>query len=133
MSSETKRLAQVDIHVFGSVALKAYLPDGDIDFALLGRDAAEPEGRRPLRDMWTQCLADVFTKERQNPQTPLRIGQVQVINAEVSSQAVGVAPHPHLKETSHASIMLSKANGSLDPLRILFQSGKPCCCCRSSC
>ncbi len=81
-------MAQVDVHVFGSVALKAYLPDGDIDFALLGRDAAEPEGRRPLREMWTQCLADVFTKERQKAQTPLRIGEVQVINAEVGLRAV---------------------------------------------
>ena len=79
--------AQVDVHVFGSVALKAYLPDGDIDFALLGRDAAEPEGRRPLREMWTQCLADVFTRERQSPQTQLRIGEVQVINAEVRHPA----------------------------------------------
>ena len=74
--------------MFGSVALKAYLPDGDIDFALLGRDAAEPEGRRPLREMWTQCLADVFTRERQSPQTQLRIGEVQVINAEVWRPAV---------------------------------------------
>ena len=84
---------QVDVHVFGSVALKAYLPDGDIDFALLGRDAAEPEGRRPLREMWTQCLADVFNRERQSPQTQLRIGEVQVINAEVRPPVSGSLCH----------------------------------------
>ena len=75
--------AQVTARVFGSVAINAYLPDGDIDFSLLGGPSRGSEDKHPLKEVWTQQLAGVLNREQRDPHAELRVGQVTVVNAEV--------------------------------------------------
>ncbi|CAL8466851.1 g6387 [Coccomyxa elongata] len=63
--------------MFGSVPLKTYLPDGDIDLAVF-------QGKGPrLRDIWTYELSALLEAEGRNPLNPHRVKDVQIINAEV--------------------------------------------------
>ena len=55
---------QVEAEVFGSVALEAYLPDGDIDFCL--RQVEGP----PLQAEWRARLYDALVAETQQPSDP---------------------------------------------------------------
>ncbi|KAK9916995.1 hypothetical protein WJX75_009637 [Coccomyxa subellipsoidea] len=68
---------QVEAYMFGSVPLKTYLPDGDIDLAVF-------QGKGPrLRDVWTYELSALLEAEGRNSLNPHRVKDVQIINAEV--------------------------------------------------
>jgi predicted nucleotidyltransferase len=68
---------QVEAYMFGSVPLKTYLPDGDIDLAVF-------QGKGPkLRDSWTTELSTLLEGEGRNSSSLFRIKDVHVINAEV--------------------------------------------------
>lgn len=63
--------------MFGSVPLKTYLPDGDIDLAVF-------QGKGPkLRDTWNAELSAFLETEGRNAFTQFRVKDVQIINAEV--------------------------------------------------
>ena len=63
--------------MFGSVPLKTYLPDGDIDLAVF-------QGKGPkLRDNWNAELSAFLETEGRNTFTQFRVKDVQIINAEV--------------------------------------------------
>ncbi len=65
--------------MFGSVPLKTYLPDGDIDLAVF-------QGKGPrLRDVWTTELSALLEAEGRNALNLHRVKDVQIINAEVRS------------------------------------------------
>lgn len=65
--------------MFGSVPLRTYLPDGDIDLSVFcSQDVAQS-----MRDTWALKLQTVIAKEQDAPNAPYRIGDVTVINAEV--------------------------------------------------
>lgn len=68
---------QVTAFMFGSVPLKTYLPDGDIDLSVFHSKGAS------LRDTWTNKLLGVVEKEQRNPNAPFTVKDVQVIHAEV--------------------------------------------------
>lgn len=78
--------------MFGSVAINAYLPDGDIDFSLLGGPSRGSEDKHPLKEVWTQQLAGVLNREQRDPHAELRVGQVTVVNAEVCPRAFTQGP-----------------------------------------
>lgn len=63
---------------FGSVPLKTYLPDGDIDLSLF--QAAGPS----IQATWTDRLAAALEAEATRKRGPFRVRDVQVINAEVN-------------------------------------------------
>lgn len=68
---------QVEAYMFGSVPLKTYLPDGDIDLAVF-------QGKGPkLRDIWLTELSTMLEAEGSNASSPFRIKDVHIINAEV--------------------------------------------------
>lgn len=62
--------------MFGSVPLKTYLPDGDIDLALFQKTGPS------IRNNWYKRLADILEAEQRRP-GPFAVRDVQVINAEV--------------------------------------------------
>lgn len=65
--------------MFGSVPLRTYLPDGDIDLSVFcSQDAAQS-----LRDTWALKLQSVIEQEQRGGNAPYKIGDVTVINAEV--------------------------------------------------
>ena len=70
-------ILQVQAFMFGSVPLKTYLPDGDIDVAVFQSHGAS------VRDTWTTRLSAVLEMEARSPRTPFRVKDVQVIHAEV--------------------------------------------------
>jgi hypothetical protein len=70
---------QVDAFMFGSVPLKTYLPDGDIDLSIF----CGPDTAAALKDTWALKLQDVLLVEQAKPDAPYVVGDVTVINAEV--------------------------------------------------
>jgi hypothetical protein len=76
----TTACAQVNAYMFGSVPLRTYLPDGDIDLSVFcSQDVAQS-----MRDTWALKLQSVIEQEqRNNSNAPYKIGDVTVINAEV--------------------------------------------------
>ena len=88
--------------MFGSVPLKTYLPDGDIDLAVF-------QGKGPkLRESWTSDLKNYLERETAKVNPQYRIRDVQIINAEVGHLSstghrvcsVLVMPGPHLWSVS---------------------------------
>lgn len=67
---------QVTACTFGSVPLKTYLPDGDIDLSIF-------TPQHSLRDTWAIKLQGALEEEARSSRTLLKIGDVHVINAEV--------------------------------------------------
>lgn len=63
--------------MFGSVPLKTYLPDGDIDLSVF-----QAKGHS-LRDSWATQLSSVLEAEQRDPYAPFAVRDVQVIHAEV--------------------------------------------------
>lgn len=63
--------------MFGSVPLKTYLPDGDIDLAMF-----QEKGPK-LRESWTTDLKNYLESETAKAAPQYRIKDVQIINAEV--------------------------------------------------
>ncbi len=70
-------LAQVEAFMFGSVPLKTYLPDGDIDLSVFQSKGSS------LRDTWTTKLSSVLEDEQRDPYAAFKVRDVQVIHAEV--------------------------------------------------
>ena len=62
--------------MFGSVPLKTYLPDGDIDLTALSH-------QRNLKDSWANDVKYILELEGRNPNSLLRVREVQYIQAEV--------------------------------------------------
>jgi hypothetical protein len=78
------RGCQVDAFMFGSVPLKTYLPDGDIDLSVF----CGPAAAAALRDTWALRLQDVLLAEQGRPGAPFAVGDVTVINAEVREEGL---------------------------------------------
>lgn len=73
-------LPQVNAYMFGSVPLRTYLPDGDIDLSVFCSQSVA----QSMRDTWALKLQSVIEQEqRSNSNAPYKIGDVTVINAEV--------------------------------------------------
>jgi len=73
---------QVNAYMFGSVPLRTYLPDGDIDLSVFcAQDVAQP-----IRDTWAMRLQGVIEQEQSSGTGPYKIGDITVINAEVSNR-----------------------------------------------
>ncbi|KAJ0246482.1 hypothetical protein HA466_0170150 [Hirschfeldia incana] len=69
-------LLQVEIFTFGSVPLKTYLPDGDIDLTAFTTNQS-------LKDSWASLVRDMLEKEEKNVNAEFRVKEVQYIQAEV--------------------------------------------------
>ena len=76
-NNNDKLLLQVEAFMFGSVPLKTYLPDGDIDLAVF-----QEKGPK-LRESWTADLKNHLESESGKAAPQYRIKDVQIINAEV--------------------------------------------------
>ncbi|XP_010473783.1 PREDICTED: uncharacterized protein LOC104753192 [Camelina sativa] len=72
----TECFPQIHIFTFGSVPLKTYLPDGDIDLT-----AFSPN--QNLKDSWANLVRDMLEKEEKNENAEFHVKEVQYIQAEV--------------------------------------------------
>ncbi|KZV21894.1 hypothetical protein F511_05584 [Dorcoceras hygrometricum] len=61
---------------FGSVPLKTYLPDGDIDLTAFSHDQV-------LKDTWANQVRDMLENEEKNENAEFHVKEVQYIQAEV--------------------------------------------------
>ncbi|KAL1561926.1 hypothetical protein AAHA92_04562 [Salvia divinorum] len=61
---------------FGSVPLKTYLPDGDIDLTAFTQN-------QNLKDTWANLVKDILEREEKNENAEFRVKEVQYIQAEV--------------------------------------------------
>ncbi|XP_022757533.1 uncharacterized protein LOC111304829 isoform X2 [Durio zibethinus] len=61
---------------FGSVPLKTYLPDGDIDLTAFSKN-------QNLKDTWAHQVRDMLENEEKNENAEFRVKEVQYIQAEV--------------------------------------------------
>lgn len=94
--------------MFGSVPLRAVLPDGDIDISFFATAATTPSspsgngGEQPghragasppgdLRDTWASQLLRALEREAVRPDAPFKIRDVQIIQAEVRDCVAGLA------------------------------------------
>ncbi|KXZ53121.1 hypothetical protein GPECTOR_7g1012 [Gonium pectorale] len=68
---------------FGSVPLKTYLPDGDIDLSIYSTSPGAQTLKETLRDTWASQLQMCLEDEANNPNAVFRVANVQVIHAEV--------------------------------------------------
>jgi hypothetical protein len=68
----------VDAFLFGSVPLRAYLPDGDVDVTLVAPGA--PPG---LREAWAPALLRALQAEGRRPGAPFPVRDATVVQAEV--------------------------------------------------
>ena len=66
------------VFTFGSVPLKTYLPDGDIDLTAFSTN-------QNLKDTWAHQVRDMLENEEQNENAEFRVKEVQYIQAEVKS------------------------------------------------
>ena len=61
---------------FGSVPLKTYLPDGDIDMSAFSNNLS-------LKDTWANEVRDVLENEEKSENAEFQVKEVQYIQAEV--------------------------------------------------
>ncbi|XP_068637691.1 uncharacterized protein [Aristolochia californica] len=64
------------VFTFGSVPLKTYLPDGDIDLTAFSKN-------QNLKDSWAHEVRDMLEKEEKSENAEFRVKEVQYIQAEV--------------------------------------------------
>lgn len=64
------------VFTFGSVPLKTYLPDGDIDLTVFSED-------QNLKDSWAKEVRDMLEREEKNEHAEFQVKEVQYIQAEV--------------------------------------------------
>ncbi|XP_019429149.1 PREDICTED: uncharacterized protein LOC109336780 isoform X2 [Lupinus angustifolius] len=64
------------VFTFGSVPLKTYLPDGDIDLTAFSKN-------QNLKDTWAHQVRDMLESEEKNENAEFRVKEVQYIQAEV--------------------------------------------------
>lgn len=60
---------------FGSVPLKTYLPDGDIDLTIFARN--------DLKETWAQDVVKALKQAEEDTNAEFRVKEVQYIQAEV--------------------------------------------------
>lgn len=65
--------------MFGSVPLRTFLPDGDIDLSVF----CSVDAAAGLRDTWAARLQVALERAGAAPSAPFVVGDVTVINAEV--------------------------------------------------
>ena len=75
---------QVKAFTYGSVPLKTYLPDGDIDLAIFQNKRSPQQ----LRDTWFIQLSNFLQREEHNPTAYFRVREVHVIHAEVRNDCL---------------------------------------------
>lgn len=68
----------LQVFTFGSVPLKTYLPDGDIDLTAFSKNQS-------LKETWASEVRDILESEEKNENAEFRVKEVQYIQAEVSS------------------------------------------------
>lgn len=61
---------------FGSVPLKTYLPDGDIDLTAFSKN-------QNLKETWAHQVRDILENEEKNENAEFHVKEVQYIQAEV--------------------------------------------------
>ncbi|KAK9749501.1 hypothetical protein RND81_02G130100 [Saponaria officinalis] len=71
-----KKCFPCEVFTFGSVPLKTYLPDGDIDVTAFGENQI-------LKDTWAVQVRDILESEEKNENAEFRVKEVQYIQAEV--------------------------------------------------
>nr|XP_010938971.1 uncharacterized protein LOC105057942 isoform X1 [Elaeis guineensis] len=64
------------VFTFGSVPLKTYLPDGDIDLTAFSKDES-------VKDTWANGVREVLENEEKNENAEFHVKEVQYIQAEV--------------------------------------------------
>ncbi|GAB4861603.1 hypothetical protein Ancab_036796 [Ancistrocladus abbreviatus] len=64
------------VFTFGSVPLKTYLPDGDIDLTAFSKN-------QNLKETWASQVRDILESEEKNENAEFRVKEVQYIQAEV--------------------------------------------------
>ncbi|KAA0050999.1 Poly(A) RNA polymerase cid14 [Cucumis melo var. makuwa] len=64
------------VFTFGSVPLKTYLPDGDIDLTAFSKN-------QNLKETWAHQVRDMLESEEKNENAEFRVKEVQYIKAEV--------------------------------------------------
>ncbi|CAN1793801.1 hypothetical protein LINPERHAP1_LOCUS20119 [Linum perenne] len=64
------------VFTFGSVPLKTYLPDGDIDLTAFSKNQA-------LKESWAHQVRDMLENEEKNENAEFHVKEVQYIQAEV--------------------------------------------------
>lgn len=79
---------------FGSVPLKTYLPDGDIDLTAFSKN-------QNLKETWAHQVRDMLESEEKNENAEFRVKEVQYIKAEV-----GPPSQFHLVFTSYGIILV---------------------------
>ncbi|WJX86815.1 hypothetical protein P8452_69075 [Trifolium repens] len=67
---------QLQVFTFGSVPLKTYLPDGDIDLTAFCKNQS-------LKDNWAHQVRDMLENEEKNENADFHVKEVQYIQAEV--------------------------------------------------
>lgn len=67
----------LQVFTFGSVPLKTYLPDGDIDLTAFSDN-------QTLKDAWAHQVRDMLENEEKNEHAEFHVKEVQYIQAEVS-------------------------------------------------
>lgn len=82
--------SQVTAVAFGSVPLKTYLPDGDIDLSIFSHNPRAQSIREALKDTWATQLQACLEDEASNQHAVLKVANVQVIHAEVGGVCVCV-------------------------------------------
>ncbi|CAM6097828.1 unnamed protein product [Calypogeia fissa] len=65
-----------EVYHYGSVPLKTYLPDGDIDLTIVSRD---PQ----LKDIWYKKVRKRLEEAERNQEGKFRVKEIQYIDAEV--------------------------------------------------
>lgn len=69
-------IALQQVETFGSVPLKTYLPDGDIDLTALSV-------RTDLKETWAQDVVEALKVAEENGDAQFRVKDVQFIQADV--------------------------------------------------
>ena len=69
-------LQSMQLHQFGSVPLKTYLPDGDLDIAVFTLECSNSAE-------WATMVRNAFQEEQKWPTGPFKVQDIFVINAEV--------------------------------------------------
>ena len=66
----------LQVFTFGSVPLKTYLPDGDIDVIAFGNS-------EELKEIWANLVRDALEREEKSENAEFHVKEVQYIQAEV--------------------------------------------------
>lgn len=76
VTSNNDLCLQVRVVTFGSVPLKTYLPDGDIDLTAFSKN-------QNIKESWAHQVRDMLENEEKNENAEFHVKEVQYIQAEV--------------------------------------------------